>query len=54
MNTEKKFSDEMIKKYISSEIEMIDKERKNPKNWKKNEEFHSQITIREVGDENVS
>lgn len=50
MNNEKKFSDEMLKKYISSEIEMIEKERSDSKKWKKNEEFHSQIIIREEGD----
>lgn len=54
MSNEKNFSDEMLKKYISSEIEMINKERSKPENWKKNEEFHSQITLREQEDGNVS
>lgn len=51
----KKFSDEMLSKYISSEISIIEKERKNESNWKLNEEFHSQISIRmEEGEKNVS
>lgn len=55
MANEKKYSDEMLKEYISSEVELIKKKRKDPKQWKKNEEFHSQITIRvKEGDEDVS
>ena len=52
---EKNFSDEMLKKYISSEISIIEKRRKDPTQWKQNEEFHSQLTIRmEEGEDNVS
>ena len=50
---EKHFSDEMLKKYISSEISIIEKRRKDSSQWNRNEEFHSQITIRMEGDNNV-
>jgi hypothetical protein len=51
----KKFSDEMLKKYISSEISIINEKRKDEKQWKRNEEFHSQVTIRmEEGEQDVS
>lgn len=46
MANEKKYSDEMLKEYISSEIEIIKQKRNDPKQWKRNEEYHSQITIR--------
>ena len=52
---EKNFSDEMLKKYISSEISIIKEKRKDKTQWRRNEEFHSQVTIRmEEGDNNVS
>lgn len=55
MKDSKNFSDEMLKKYISSEISIIDEKRKNPNEWKKNEEFHSQVSIRiEEGESDVS
>ena len=55
MANEKKYSDEMLKEYISSEIEIIKQKRKDPKQWKRNEEYHSQITIRaKEGEESVS
>ena len=43
---EKSFSDEMLKKYISSEISVIEEKRKDPNEWKKNEEYKSQVQIR--------
>ena len=52
---EKKFSDEMLKKYISSEVSIIDKKHNDKKYWRRNEEFHSQVSIRmEEDEENVS
>ena len=50
----KNYSDEMLKEYISSEISLIKEKSNNKKNWRKNEDFHSQITIRvEEGECNV-
>lgn len=54
MQDTKNYSDEMLKKYVSSTIEIIKKKRQDPSAWKKNEEFHSQIVVRREGDENVS
>ena len=51
MDDKKNFSEEMLKKYISSEIDLINKKRKEKSNWKKNEEFNSQITIRTEEDD---
>ena len=45
---DKKFSDEMLKKYISSEISLIQQEKENKENWKMNDEYHSQIEVRLV------
>ena len=51
----KNFSDEMLKKYISSEISTINEKRNDKTQWRRNEDFHSQITIRmEEGVINVS
>ena len=51
----KNFSDEMLKEYISSEISIIEEKHNDKKYWKKNEDFHSQISIRmEEGDKDVS
>jgi hypothetical protein len=52
--SDKTFSDEMLKKYISSEISIINEQRKESKNWKKNKEFHSQVSIRKEDESNVS
>ena len=52
MENTKKFSDEMLKKYVSSEISIIKDRRNKRDEWKKNNEFHSQITIRMEGDNN--
>ena len=46
MEKDKKYSDEMLKKYISSEVEIIKKKREDASNWKRNEEFNSQVSIR--------
>ena len=46
MDDNKNFSDEMLKKYISSEILKINKLKKDPSQWKINENFNSQITIK--------
>ena len=54
MSNEKNYSDEMLKKYISSEISNIEKERTAKRNWKRNEDFRSQVSIRKEGDQNVS
>jgi len=55
MSEKKNFSDEMLKDYISSEISIIKKEKEDKSNWKLNEDFHSQLTIRkEEGDCDVS
>ena len=54
MSDDKKFSDEMLKTYISSEISIIKKKRKDPREWRTNEQFHSQVVLRmEGGDEDV-
>ena len=53
MDKNKSFTDEMLKKYIESEVSIINEKRKNKENWKKNEEYNSQITIRKEGDNNV-
>ena len=50
MKKDKNKPDEMLKKYISSEIEIIKKEKSISKNWRRNDEFHSQITIRSEED----
>lgn len=54
MKNEKNYSDEVLKKYISSEIEKIKSLRDDPKNWRKNEQFHGQVTIRMEGESDVS
>ena len=54
MHCDKNFSDEMLKEYISSEIKLINKKKNNPKEWTKNEEYNSQISIRiKEGDNDV-
>ena len=50
MNNEKNYSDEMLKKYISSEVSKIEEEKKEKENWQLNKNFHSQITIRKEGE----
>lgn len=50
---DKKYTDEMLSKYISSEIDIIEEIKKDKKNWKKNDEYHSQIVVRKVDDEDV-
>lgn len=50
MKYEKHYSDEMLKKYISSELERIEEEKKDEHNWKLNQNYHSQTTIRKEGE----
>ena len=51
----KNFSDEMLQKYVSSEVSIIEEKHNDKKFWRKNEDFHSQITIRmEEDNDNVS
>lgn len=54
MNDNKNFSEEMLKKYISSEIDIINKKRQERSNWKRNEEFNSQVSIRMEENSDVS
>ena len=54
MDNNKNFSDGMLKEYISSEIENIKTLRSDPKNWKRNTQFHDQVTIRMDGESDVS
>ena len=44
--TEKIYSTEKLVEYIKSEVDQIEKEREDKKNWKLNEEFHSQVQVR--------
>lgn len=46
MDEKKNFSDEMLKKYISSEVSKINELKKDPSQWKTNKNFNSQITIK--------
>jgi hypothetical protein len=50
MSERKNFSDEMLKEYISSEILIIEKEKDDKSNWKLNQDFNSQISIRMEGE----
>lgn len=49
MDDNKRVSDEMIRKYISSEISIIKKKRNDPRELRTNKQFHSQITLRMEG-----
>lgn len=47
----KNFSDEMLQKYVSSEISIINEKHSDKSFWKKNENFHSQIRVRMEGED---
>lgn len=42
----KNYSEDTLKEYVSSELEIIKKEKENPDNWKKNSEYFSQVSVR--------
>lgn len=42
----KSYSEDTLKEYVSSELEVIKREKENPDNWKKNSEYFSQVIVR--------